>query len=260
MIAIEKKSYKSLEPILNLTPKTTPTNARGVLDGYITGTVYSDVSTNINSILVSSGDGTYFVCGEPTDQFLDKLLAFYENRSSERFTIFSPTKCWDKTIEQTFNGHHYKMKRTILAYKPSHIYEDTDRDHIANDFKVRPITEELIRKSIYFNEAYYIKFWGSVEQFLKYGFGFCVVNKTGEIVSECVSIFRSRNQINIDIQTSKGERGKGLAKLTAQTLINKCLDNKLIPLWDCDHENSGSLKLAKKLGFEEISQYNLFHK
>lgn len=81
---------------------------------------------------------------------------------------------------------------------------------------------------------------------MRYGIGFYLLNEKDEIVSECVSIFRSKQQINIDIQTSSKERGKGFAKLLSQSLIKECVDKDLTPIWDCDNKNIASLKLAKK--------------
>lgn len=58
------------------------------------------------------------------------------------------------------------------------------------------------------------------------------------------------NQLEFGIETVDGFRGKGFAFHTASSLIDYCLENNYEPVWACRLENTGSYKLAEKLGFE----------
>ena len=46
------------------------------------------------------------------------------------------------------------------------------------------------------------------------------------MVSECVSIFSSKDRAEIDIWTDETYRGKGLALLAAQHMISICLEKR----------------------------------
>jgi L-amino acid N-acyltransferase YncA len=43
-----------------------------------------------------------------------------------------------------------------------------------------------------------------------------------------------------------------LALYTCSALIDYCLANNFEPVWACRHENTGSFRLAEKIGFESV--------
>ena len=77
-------------------------------------------------------------------------------------------------------------------------------------------------------------------------------------VSECTSIFSSLQYSEIDIATHEDYRGQGLASSIVKTFIDHCLENDIIPRWDCDILNKSSIKLAGKSGFGNPVQYSIF--
>ena len=56
--------------------------------------------------------------------------------------------------------------------------------------------------------------------------------------------------LEIGIETKAECRGKGLAFVVCQALIEFCLARDILPVWACRLENIGSFNLAQKLGFE----------
>lgn len=85
------------------------------------------------------------------------------------------------------------------------------------------------------------------------------------MVSECTSIFSSLQYSEIDIATHEDYRGQGLASSIVKTFIDHCLENDIIPRWDCDILNKSSIKLAGKSGFgnpvniQFLYKKHLFH-
>ncbi|MDQ0220661.1 GNAT family N-acetyltransferase [Peribacillus cavernae] len=79
-------------------------------------------------------------------------------------------------------------------------------------------------------------------------------------MSECTSIFSSKQFAEIDIATHKDYRGQGLASVIAKAFIGYSLENKIVPTWDCDVSNKPSIKLAEKLGFVNPVEYSIFVK
>ena len=80
--------------------------------------------------------------------------------------------------------------------------------------------------------------------------------KDGKIVSAASSYSRYREGIDIEIDTVKEERHKGLASAVCAALILSCLEEGLYPAWDA--ANMMSVRLAKKLGYEFSHEYICF--
>ncbi|QGM29957.1 GNAT family N-acetyltransferase [Bacillus sp. N3536] len=84
--------------------------------------------------------------------------------------------------------------------------------------------------------------------------GFCV--KDGErIISEAVSIFKSKSYAEVDIMTDSNYRGKGLASIVAEQFMDYCLSQNIQARWDCDVNNVASINLGSKLVFINPREY-----
>lgn len=94
-----------------------------------------------------------------------------------------------------------------------------------------------------------MKFWDSAEDFLRMGKGFTLLNH-GKIASTAYAAYVHDDMLEIGIETMNEFRGMGYAEMVCSRLIDYCLENKLTPVWSCRFENTASLKLAQKLGFE----------
>jgi RimJ/RimL family protein N-acetyltransferase len=92
-------------------------------------------------------------------------------------------------------------------------------------------------------------FWKDAEQFSNLGVGFSLIYENN-VASTAYSSFIHGNQLELGIETVESYRGKGFAIHTCSALINYCLENNYEPVWACRLENTGSYKLAQKLGFE----------
>ena len=92
-------------------------------------------------------------------------------------------------------------------------------------------------------------FWLSSEKFAAKGKGFvtCINNK---VVSAAYSSCIDKGILEIGIESDANYRNKGYAYLVCFKLISYCLENNLIPVWACRHENTASFNLAQKLGFK----------
>ncbi|KIV53083.1 GNAT family N-acetyltransferase [Aneurinibacillus migulanus] len=257
MIILNETDFDKVLNVIEGNVKTGPTFFYSVLNNYISGSVYAD-SKIPETVLIGTQSGIYFVAGkEDNQEFNDFLFDLYCQRKSKksRFTLFSPTEYWDCAINEQFKDNIKKMSRYSFVYvnnKRSH-----DKNLFDSDYSIRRTNEELITNSSEFNEDYYKEYWGSVSNFFKNGFGYCILHK-GKIVSECTSIFSSLQFSEIDIVTHEDYRGQGLASINAETFIDHCLENDIMPRWDCDILNKSSIKLAEKLGFGTPVKYSIF--
>ena len=95
----------------------------------------------------------------------------------------------------------------------------------------------------------------SYEMYSRYGLGF-VILKNGEIVSGASSYSAYLQGIEIQIDTRKDHRRKGLALICGARLILECLDRGLYPSWDA--YNKASVALAEKLGYHYSHAYDAY--
>ena len=100
-----------------------------------------------------------------------------------------------------------------------------------------------------------VSVFGSKEKYLELGRGYAVM-KEGKIVSAASSYSRYRGGIDVEIDTVRQERRKGLGTAVAAKLILSCLDEGLYPAWDA--ANMLSVRLAEKLGYEFSREYVCF--
>lgn len=94
-------------------------------------------------------------------------------------------------------------------------------------------------------------FWEREEDFLKNGVGFSLFYEN-KLASTAYSACINATQLELGIETVPEFRNKGFAKFVCQALIEYCLENNYEPIWACRLENTGSYRLAQKVGFRPI--------
>jgi len=97
-----------------------------------------------------------------------------------------------------------------------------------------------------------VKCFRDHEHFLAAGFGFAVEHD-GEIVAGCSSFTEADGRVEIEIDTAKHHRRRGLALATGSALVLHCLDRDLVPCWDA--ANEASARLASRIGFSDSLTY-----
>ena len=95
----------------------------------------------------------------------------------------------------------------------------------------------------------------SPEDFIERGFGYCALEQ-GKIVCVASTGAVCTKGIEIQINTHKKYRGRGLASATGAALIIECLENSIDPNWDAATEISAGL--AKKLGYTPRGEYDMY--
>ena len=234
MIILNKTDFNKVINVIEGKGKTVPTFSYSVLNNYIRGSVYAD-SKIPETVLIGTESGIYFVAGrEDNPKFNDFLFEFYRQRKSKklRFTLFSSSEYWDCVINKQFKDNIKQMSRYSFAFDYKNQFHD--KNLFASDLLIRRINEELITNSPEFNEEYYKEYWGSVSNSIANGFGYCILHK-GKVVSGCTSIFSSLQFSEIDIATHEDYRGQGLASIIAKTFIDHCIENDIMPRWDCTY-------------------------
>ncbi len=187
-----------------------------------------------------------FVAGEPD---LELLRA-----KPDRWMLVVPqNEAWETLIENNFPAN----KRIRYAIRKDTKFDREKLEVMAGKlpegYTIRRIDGELYDLCLQdplFEDC--VSVFESKEKFLALGRGFAVM-KDGKIVSAASSYSRYRDGIDIEIDTRKEERHKGLASAAAAKLILTCLDDGLYPAWDA--LNKMSVRLAEKLGYEFSREY-----
>ena len=187
-----------------------------------------------------------FCAGEPDPELLCG--------KPDRWMIVVPQNdAWAALIEDNFPAG----KRIRYAIKKNTAFDREKLEAMVNalpeGYTLRSIDSEmydLCLKEKLFEDC--VSVFGSKEKYLELGRGF-VVLKDGKIVSAASSYSRYLKGIDIEIDTLKEERRKGLGAAVAAKLILRCLDEGLYPAWDA--ANRLSVRLAEKLGYEYSHEY-----
>ncbi len=102
-------------------------------------------------------------------------------------------------------------------------------------------------------------FWDSAATFGARGVAFSLYDD-GNLAATSFSSFLAPGKLELGIETLQPYRGFGYAQRVCAALIDYCLKEGLEPIWACRLENTGSFRLARKLGFEpsmELPYYRL---
>lgn len=101
--------------------------------------------------------------------------------------------------------------------------------------------------------------WGTVDNFLTHGVGFCVMQEH-EVIARCLSDCHAGDQIDVGIRTEPAHRRRGLATIATAVTVEHCLQRGYRQIgWHCNDVNIGSWKTAEKVGFERAEEYTYYY-
>lgn len=218
----------------------------------IMGHVYADNSKALKSAMAILGDFCFFA-GTPNRE----LALFKPDWSVQDFIIAVPQNDkWAKLIEECYGEKAKKVVRYGIKKEPD-IFDKSKLEGIVNSISGEYIIK-LIDKEIFNycrNEQWcrdLVSQFTDYEMYKKMGLGVAAL-KDGIPVSGASSYSVYNGGIEIEIDTKKEYRRKGLAAVCGARLILECLERNLYPSWDA--QNKWSLALAEKLGYHFDSEY-----
>lgn len=221
----------------------------------IMGEIYADDLKNPQSAMAVLGDFIFFA-GEP-----EKALVMHEPVCRNRgFVIMVPSNDgWGRLIEECYQENAKKTIRYAMKKEP-HAFDIDKLEKVVaglpKEFELKNIDEELYHRcrASRWSEDLTAQF-ENFEMYQKLGLG-VVILKDGKIVSGASSYTRYIGGIEIEIDTEKGHRRRGLAYICGARLILECLDRNLYPSWDA--QNLWSVALAEKLGYHFDHPYSAY--
>lgn len=264
MILLDQSKYnKVIKPLKEVTINTL--FARSVVEKKVRGSVYVDNTENPQTFYINHPYGMSLLFGETENndfnlKFIDHALNTFKIRDKHEWLQVFPDS-WNKKISILFGDKLIKQKDNIENIKNNKIEENTrvnfkfnkekyinfKNNNFHNEYKIYRTDKEMYENMPGSVVPKY--FWNDAEQFCNFGVGFSLIYE-GRLVSTAYSSFIIDNELELGIETVEGFKGKGFAINTCSSLIDYCIDNNYEPIWACRLENTGSYKLAQKLGFE----------
>lgn len=98
--------------------------------------------------------------------------------------------------------------------------------------------------------------WVSQDRFLENGFGVCILDEAGAIVCRCTAEYVSPQVCGIGIATYEPVMRRGLATAAAQAFVQQAVERNWTVYWDSWTNNLPSVRVAQKVGFELVTNYN----
>ena len=224
--------------------------------------VYADKAHNTKVVLVIHRNDENYVdvvdyTGNPEiNEYDDDLVAFIKNNilndDIETFLPFSSPE-WNQKLERLFAD--------CINVKISYSKRLSNKESFREHHKWRDIIPTGYTIVVYdrYSDEFFDKYgnrpWFEPES-KKFGV-VLIKDDIDKIISECYSVFiNEENIVEVGIDTyEKQYRQKGFGYLVAAAYIENCLSRNLEPNWHTFNNNIGSMKLAKKLGFKEISSH-----
>ena len=268
MLLLNKSEYTKLrEPLKRVT--INHLFARSVVEGYVDGHVYVDDARDPGTFYVVHPYGMSLLFGETcnTDfntRLRDYILNIQKVRQEYEWLQAFPD-AWniklsellgEKLIKYIYNIGNADNDKIEVCTRVN--FKFNKNKYVELKLGIVPRHFKILRtdKRMFANMQGTVVpkyFWKNADHFDKSGVGFSLIVEN-KVVSTAYSSFIHENQLELGIETLESYRGNGFAIYTCSTLIDYCLMNNYEPIWACRLENTGSYKLAQKLGFEPTIQ------
>lgn len=224
------------------------------LQGYM-GEAWVDDIQDPKSVQIITGDFCFFA-GIPNIELVKNIP---EHFPSQCILMIPQDDQWGNLIEQVYKNNCNRFMRYAIKKEPDIFDTEKLRSYIErlpSEYSIRKIDEEIYNKvkTEEWSEDLCSQF-PTYNDYEKYGLGFVVLHDS-KIVCGASSYTVYDKGIEIEIDTKKEYRRKGLALACASRLILECLDRGLYPSWDA--ANRGSVFLAEKLGYHFDKEYTTY--
>lgn len=220
----------------------------------VMGSIFADDLDSPKSAMAFLGDFC-FLAGAP----MKELVSYKPNSRNDSFIMVPQDETWADLISHCYGN---KAKRiTRYAIKKETDVFDTKKllsavNSLPSDYSLMMIDEKIFNLCKNNDWSYdLVSQYAGYEKYNKLGLG-VVVFKDGNLVSGASSYTRYKNGIEIEIDTKKEYRKKGLAYACGAKLILECLKRGLYPSWDA--HNLASVALAEKLGYHFSHEYTAY--
>lgn len=220
----------------------------------VMGEIYVDHRKMPKSAAAVLGDFV-FLAGQVNEELIQFPLQYKTNH----YRIFVPKdQTWQEKIELYYQNNCKKITR--FATKKDTVFQREKLEKIIDTlpeiYHLRKIDQENFQDCL--REEWskdLVSQYRGYEEYEKLGLGFTIYHGN-EIVAGASSYASYYGGIEIEVDTKKEFRRKGLAQVCCAALIIESLNRNLYPSWDA--HNKASLALAEKLGYVFHYSYDAY--
>jgi len=189
------------------------------------------------------------------DRGLTELLADGGPVRSSYLLWYEPPPRWQTKLDASESVK--RRERVRFEFRKESVPYLNETASCPGGFHLQRMTPQLLTSAEKFGLGLESRFWSTTDDFIARGLGVCLV-KDGEVVSLCYAAAVAGGLAEVDVVTDPEFRGHGLGTIVAQEFNRLCLRNGISPTWDCFDYNTGSMKLAERLGFVEVRRYPFY--
>ncbi len=236
--------------------------------------IWVDDVNKPRSALLWDNAHCYYLVGDPGNRDFCKTIEtfLYESlipkavaKNREIYKLEYSPQAWEPIIEDILKDKTpVKISRKFFVLEKPLISQW--QDILPPDFSIRRIDRFLLESDVKHVKSIIDEIngcWYSVDEFLTNGFGFCLVYrpKIGEeeVQGWCTGEYFSKGKCGVGIETFHGYQKRGFATVMASAFVEHSLSVNIQPHWDASANNEGSIRVAEKVGFREIQDYQVFY-
>lgn len=190
---------------------------------------------------------------------VEHVIPDAKKRGIPELSLYYSPQDWEKKYKDILNGLNYQkaQRRYYTSLRPRIDW----RSQTPTLCEVRPINLSLLGNQSIGNikqvKGWVSSFWGSFQDFVKTGFGYCILYK-GTLVSWCLSVYASGRHYELGLATVPEFQNRGYATLVAAACVDHCAANRFVAHWHCWEDNLPSIAVAEKVGFERPVGYSVY--
>jgi len=266
MILVEEYN-KSIKELLNLSEKRFVFSS--IMEGHTQGQIYvNDLEKPEVYVIMDGGNFVLYFGGNTDDA--DKYEACVKYAKSDILTselrntyddhiliAFTSEGYKEALVENLNNSIVHKGMKSLYRYDLKNFKQN---EYDLNDYVVKSIDDTILNSKLENLDQLLDEIkcmWGNEKPFLEYGFGYCAV-RDSKLLAWCAAEFVSSESCGIGIETIEDEQGKGIGTHVALKFVERCYRDKITPHWDSWLKNYPSVKIAQKVEFDKIEDYEAF--
>ena len=237
-----------------------------IIEGNTPAQVFVDDTENISIFLICEGHCIYFG-GEVADKdkykqavdfFKEEFLSESRKKELGVVKINYYSEIWEKELLEGLKDFDYRvLERSLFKQDLMNIPKLYSSDY---NIIIKNIDNQVLNNTQLGNHNSVIDeitgMWGSVDNFAQNGFGYCAIMDEN-IISWCTAEYISKSYCGIGIETIEEHEGKGVATITTNEFLKRCLSSNIIPYWDSWKKNISSVRVAEKNNFQKICDYKI---
>lgn len=244
-------SVDQLTPeILSLFDLNKPTMPRAfnVLEGVNRGQIVVDDPVHPTWAVVRDVTyGSLYFGGQPNSSVVQLLVDHFRKMGDVGIG------CWlDDPINEMIPANPDYDGRTLYFTERSR-RNDSKQYPLPEGYTIAVRDADLLRQSFDYQST--LAAFGSEENILKYTLGVDILHH-GKVVCEAATGAPTHGRIEVGITTDESHRQHGLAMIACTELLRMCEAQGLETWWDCAKQNTPSVRLAHKLGFQNEREYH----